>query len=95
MTSSSLARRSSRDESAFYQAEAAMLTRENQMLQMRIRELERQLNELSSAASNNNTAISVSEAAAATPATGENETIGNTASARPAACEEPEASEKT
>ncbi|OKL62552.1 hypothetical protein UA08_02949 [Talaromyces atroroseus] len=50
---SSSARRSSRDESVFYQAEAAMLTRENQMLQMRIRELERQLNELSSAANNN------------------------------------------
>ncbi|KAF2429372.1 hypothetical protein EJ08DRAFT_670999 [Tothia fuscella] len=33
-----------RDESAFYQAETQMLTRENQMLKMRIRELERQLN---------------------------------------------------
>lgn len=32
-------RRGSRDESAFYQAETAMLTRENQMLRMRIREL--------------------------------------------------------
>ena len=32
-------RRSSRDESAFYQAETAMLTRENQMLRQRIREL--------------------------------------------------------
>ncbi|KAH8705655.1 hypothetical protein BGW36DRAFT_354053 [Talaromyces proteolyticus] len=42
------ARRNSRDESAFYQAEAAMLTRENQMLRMRIRELERQLTSLSS-----------------------------------------------
>jgi hypothetical protein len=52
-SSSSARRSSSRDESAFYQAEAAMLTRENQMLQMRIRELERQLNELSSAAGNN------------------------------------------
>jgi hypothetical protein len=30
---------SSRDESAFYQAETQMLTRENQMLKMRIREL--------------------------------------------------------
>ncbi|RAH79525.1 hypothetical protein BO86DRAFT_420712 [Aspergillus japonicus CBS 114.51] len=39
-------RRGSRDESAFYQAEAAMLTRENQMLRQRIRELERQVNEL-------------------------------------------------
>lgn len=35
-----------RDESAFYQAETSMLTRENQMLRMRIRELERQVNEL-------------------------------------------------
>lgn len=34
-----------RDESAFYQAETQMLTRENQMLRMRIRELERQVNE--------------------------------------------------
>lgn len=33
------ARRSSRDESSFYQAEAAMLSRENQMLRARIREL--------------------------------------------------------
>lgn len=33
------ARRGSRDESAFYQAEAAMLTRENQMLRQRIRDL--------------------------------------------------------
>ncbi|KAK8223960.1 hypothetical protein HDK90DRAFT_421942 [Phyllosticta capitalensis] len=35
-----------RDESAFYQAETQMLTRENQMLKMRIRELERQLHHL-------------------------------------------------
>ncbi|KAK7548642.1 hypothetical protein IWX49DRAFT_41456 [Phyllosticta citricarpa] len=35
-----------RDESAFYQAETQMLTRENQMLKMRIRELERQLHDL-------------------------------------------------
>ncbi|KAB5576529.1 hypothetical protein GE09DRAFT_954201 [Coniochaeta sp. 2T2.1] len=34
-----------RDENAFYQAETQMLTRENQMLKHRIRELERQLNE--------------------------------------------------
>ncbi|KAF1949528.1 hypothetical protein CC80DRAFT_497415 [Byssothecium circinans] len=34
-----------RDESAFYQAETQMLTRENQMLKLRIRELERQLAE--------------------------------------------------
>jgi hypothetical protein len=34
-------RRNSRDENAFIQAEAAMLSRENQMLRMRIRELGR------------------------------------------------------
>ncbi|KAJ6108640.1 hypothetical protein N7523_009963 [Penicillium sp. IBT 18751x] len=39
-------RRGSRDESAFYQAEAAMLSRENQMLRQRIRELERQIGHL-------------------------------------------------
>ncbi|WEW57188.1 hypothetical protein PRK78_002650 [Emydomyces testavorans] len=39
-------RRCSRDESAFYQAETANLTRENQMLRHRIRELERQISEL-------------------------------------------------
>ncbi|KAG6997722.1 hypothetical protein G7Y79_00038g074810 [Physcia stellaris] len=36
---------SSRDEGAYYQAETQTLTRENQMLRMRIRELERQLQE--------------------------------------------------
>ncbi|KAI6785122.1 uncharacterized protein J7T54_006764 [Emericellopsis cladophorae] len=36
-----------RDESAFYQAETQMLTRENQMLRHRIRELEKQLSEVS------------------------------------------------
>lgn len=35
----------SRDESAFYQAETQMLTRENQMLKYRIRQLEQQLAE--------------------------------------------------
>lgn len=39
-------RNSSRDESAFYQAETANLTRENQMLRVRIRELERQVSEM-------------------------------------------------
>ncbi|PTU19509.1 hypothetical protein P175DRAFT_0503046 [Aspergillus ochraceoroseus IBT 24754] len=39
-------RRSSRDESGFHSAEAAMLARENQMLRQRIRELERQVHEL-------------------------------------------------
>ncbi|WPG97894.1 Hypothetical protein R9X50_00067600 [Acrodontium crateriforme] len=36
----------SRDESTFYQAETQTLTRENQMLKQRIRELERQISEL-------------------------------------------------
>ncbi|KAJ9245333.1 hypothetical protein DTO169E5_638 [Paecilomyces variotii] len=39
-------RSSSRDETTFYQAEAANLTRENQLLRQRIRELERQISEL-------------------------------------------------
>lgn len=43
---------SSFDDSAFYQAETQTLTRENQMLRQRIRELERQLSESSSAAAN-------------------------------------------
>lgn len=38
-------RNSIRDESAYYQAETAALTRENQMLRMRIRELEKQASE--------------------------------------------------
>lgn len=38
----SSSRRGSRDESAFYQAEATMLGRENQMLRQRIRELGKQ-----------------------------------------------------
>ncbi|CAH0048797.1 unnamed protein product [Clonostachys solani] len=36
-----------RDESAFYQAETQMLTRENQMLRHRIRELEKQVTDMS------------------------------------------------
>ncbi|PHH67818.1 hypothetical protein CDD83_6387 [Cordyceps sp. RAO-2017] len=36
-----------RDESAFYQAETQMLVRENQMLRLRIRDLEKQLAECS------------------------------------------------
>jgi hypothetical protein len=47
------ARRTSiRDESAFYQAETSALTRENQMLRMRIRELEKQLAEVSTSPAN-------------------------------------------
>ncbi|KAK1147963.1 hypothetical protein N8T08_000479 [Aspergillus melleus] len=43
-------RRGSRDEGAFYHAEAMMLSRENQILRQRIRDLERQVSELSSPA---------------------------------------------
>ena len=49
-----LARRTSRDETAFYQAETATLTRENQMLRLRIRELERMLAEGGSASRGRN-----------------------------------------
>ncbi|EGX91171.1 hypothetical protein CCM_05329 [Cordyceps militaris CM01] len=42
-----------RDESAFYQAEAQMLTRENQMLKHRIHELQKQLSELSASQGSN------------------------------------------
>ncbi|KAJ5223860.1 hypothetical protein N7468_008402 [Penicillium chermesinum] len=42
----STSRRGSRDEGAYYQAEAAMLSRENQMLRQRVRELERQIADL-------------------------------------------------
>jgi hypothetical protein len=45
-------RNSIRDESAFYQAETSALTRENQMLRMRIRELEKQLAEVSTSPAN-------------------------------------------
>ncbi|EME86891.1 uncharacterized protein MYCFIDRAFT_202689 [Pseudocercospora fijiensis CIRAD86] len=40
-----------RDETAFYQAETQTLTRENQMLKLRIRELERQISEMGGASS--------------------------------------------
>ncbi|OQE34673.1 hypothetical protein PENCOP_c016G03082 [Penicillium coprophilum] len=42
----SSSRRGSRDESAFYQAEASSLSRENVLLRQRIRELERQISNL-------------------------------------------------
>ncbi|KAJ9149042.1 FAD dependent oxidoreductase [Pleurostoma richardsiae] len=42
-----------RDESAFYQAETQMLVRENQMLRHRIRDLERQLSELTTGGTSN------------------------------------------
>ena len=40
------------DDSAYYQAETANLTRENQMLRMRIRELERQVSDLNASPAN-------------------------------------------
>ncbi|OAP55033.1 hypothetical protein AYL99_10733 [Fonsecaea erecta] len=53
LESPSTARRNSfRDETAFYQAETANLTRENQMLRMRIRELEKQISELTASPAN-------------------------------------------
>lgn len=45
-------RNSIRDESAYYQAETSALTRENQMLRLRIRELEKQVNDLHAAPAN-------------------------------------------
>ncbi|OAQ98300.1 hypothetical protein LLEC1_04856 [Akanthomyces lecanii] len=42
-----------RDESAFYQAEAQMLTRENQMLKHRIQDLQKQLSDLSASQGSN------------------------------------------
>ncbi|RMZ84239.1 hypothetical protein DV738_g822, partial [Chaetothyriales sp. CBS 135597] len=45
-------RNSTRDESFFYQAETAALTRENQLLRQRIRELEKQVSELTAAIPN-------------------------------------------
>jgi hypothetical protein len=45
-------RNSLRDESTFFQAETASLTRENQMLRLRIRELERQINDMNATQAN-------------------------------------------
>ncbi|KAI9696845.1 MAG: hypothetical protein M1836_005207 [Candelina mexicana] len=50
----------SRDESAYYQAETQTLTRENQMLRMRIRELERQVSDLNPTPSNTHAPATVS-----------------------------------
>ncbi|KAJ5173522.1 uncharacterized protein N7500_001453 [Penicillium coprophilum] len=47
----SSSRRGSRDESAFYQAEASSLSRENVLLRQRIRELERQISNLTTSQS--------------------------------------------
>ncbi|KAJ5339772.1 hypothetical protein N7452_006500 [Penicillium brevicompactum] len=51
-----LSRRGSRDESAFYQAEASSLGRENLLLRQRIRELERQIGELTTSQASATTA---------------------------------------
>ncbi|PGH12813.1 hypothetical protein AJ79_04037 [Helicocarpus griseus UAMH5409] len=59
-------RRGSRDETSFYQAETAMLTRENQMLRLRIRELESQVANLSASTAHtptNGSRLSTSESA--------------------------------
>ncbi|PGH36741.1 hypothetical protein GX50_00401 [[Emmonsia] crescens] len=64
-------RRGSRDETSYYQAETAMLTRENQMLRVRIRELERQVAELSSSVAHTpstGSRLSTAEAVPPTPA---------------------------
>jgi hypothetical protein len=45
-------RNSLRDESTYFQAETASLTRENQMLRLRIRELERQINDMNATQAN-------------------------------------------
>ncbi|KAJ9614217.1 hypothetical protein H2200_002353 [Cladophialophora chaetospira] len=67
----STARRNSfRDETAYYQAETANLTRENQMLRMRIRELERQISDLGT--SPRNTPTIPSNLATSTPVQGRN-----------------------
>ncbi|TPX21714.1 hypothetical protein DIZ76_015676 [Coccidioides immitis] len=72
-------RRCSRDESAFYQAETANLTRENQMLRLRIRELERQVSQLTASpphmpvAPSNLTSSTSAESVPATPSVSEGE----------------------
>lgn len=56
-----------RDESAFYQAETQMLTRENQMLKLRIRELERQLSDLNPTSPITHTPVFASNLASSPP----------------------------
>ncbi|PYH44205.1 uncharacterized protein BP01DRAFT_84463 [Aspergillus saccharolyticus JOP 1030-1] len=56
-TGESPARRGSRDESAYYQAEATMLARENQMLRQRIRELERQVSDFTLGAQSSQSSV--------------------------------------
>lgn len=64
-------RNSSRDESAYYQAETATLTRENQMLRLRIRELERQVHELNGSMAPANAPLAGSSLTLPTAADGE------------------------
>jgi hypothetical protein len=64
-------RNSSRDESAYYQAETATLNRENQMLRLRIRELERQVSEL-------NANVGATHALPNAPVTGSNLNLSTT-----------------
>ncbi|EGC46514.1 hypothetical protein HCEG_05729 [Histoplasma capsulatum var. duboisii H88] len=74
-------RHGSRDETSYYQAETAMLTRENQMLRVRIRELERQVAELSSSAAHTpstSSRLSNTEAVPPTPARIESEESSQT-----------------
>ncbi|KAL1954434.1 hypothetical protein VTO42DRAFT_1158 [Malbranchea cinnamomea] len=80
-------RRGSCDESSFYQAETAMLTRENQMLRMRIRELERQISELTASnphapATSSQLASSSSAGEETTPSDSEAEPSSRTHAAR-------------
>jgi len=63
----------SRDESAFYQAETQMLTRENQMLKLRIRELERQLGELNPTSPITHTPVTASNLATSPPLAARNQ----------------------
>lgn len=72
-----------RDESAFYQAETQMLTRENQMLRMRIRELERQVNEF-----NANSAITHEPATPSNLASSRSRSISEEVEGRPSTVHE-------
>ncbi|KJZ79909.1 hypothetical protein HIM_00623 [Hirsutella minnesotensis 3608] len=70
-----------RDESAFYQAETQMLVRENQMLRHRIRDLEKQLADLSTAPANSSepsVPSQLTQSSSATEETRDPETPGKT-----------------
>ncbi|PTB60735.1 hypothetical protein M431DRAFT_71457 [Trichoderma harzianum CBS 226.95] len=67
-----------RDESAFYQAETQMLTRENQMLRHRIRELEKQVSEMTSSPVPNEPPVSSNLTRSSTSAE-ESETVSRAA----------------